>query len=529
MRGLDLPVYFGNRNWEPYVEDAVAAMRDNGVRRAAVFTTSAWGGYSSCTQYIEDIARGRQAAGDRAPELVKLRQYFDHPLFVEMFTEAIADAAHTLPEQLRDDARLVFTAHSIPVAGPLPLRHRPLRPPGRIRVTARRNRGGLRRLRPGVAVAVRAATGALAGTRCRRPSVGPGRRGHQSGHRLPDRIRRRPHRGGVGSGQRAASAGRGRPASRSPGPAPPMPTAASHGLSVDLIEELRRGREPVRVEGPDAPPLQGFSINGALCTPELRLALAPPGRLQDRADRGQPGRAHHRSERPQRIVGDLRLRRTLQADRHQSRTDGDDCVDVCGVLQHPQRPRRGMVGRPVLPEDSSTCSTSLRGSATSTPPASARMAPSASAADLTADRSAYSASPRSRCSAIGAPGSEYTVQPVPDSSASSVSSESRSRRIRSRGPGRPPVDDGPPLTMIASPRSPRRAGTGCPRAGRGHRRVRAAQRRSLVRRPATPAAVRSVCSSDMVPEWFTSGQGRPVLPAATASYAVTECLGAQCG
>ena len=57
--GLDVPVYFGNRNWEPYVEDAVAAMRDNGVRRAAVFTTSAWGGYSSCTQYVEDIARGR--------------------------------------------------------------------------------------------------------------------------------------------------------------------------------------------------------------------------------------------------------------------------------------------------------------------------------------------------------------------------------------------------------------------------------------------------------------------------------------
>ena len=57
--GIDLPVYFGNRNWEPYVEDTVAAMRDNGIRRAAVFTTSAWGGYSSCTQYVEDIARGR--------------------------------------------------------------------------------------------------------------------------------------------------------------------------------------------------------------------------------------------------------------------------------------------------------------------------------------------------------------------------------------------------------------------------------------------------------------------------------------
>ena len=115
-RGIELPVYFGNRNWEPYIEDTVMAMRDNGIRRAAVFTTSAWGGYSSCTQYNEDIARGRAAAGDRAPELVKLRQYFDHPLFVEMFAEAIADAVLTLPAELRDEARLVFTAHSIPLA-----------------------------------------------------------------------------------------------------------------------------------------------------------------------------------------------------------------------------------------------------------------------------------------------------------------------------------------------------------------------------------------------------------------------------
>jgi ferrochelatase len=113
---LDLPVYFGNRNWEPYVEDAVTAMRDNGVRRAAVFTTSAWSGYSGCTQYVEDIARARGVAGPDAPELVKLRTYFDHPLFVEMFAANIAAAADTVPAGLRGDARLVFTAHSVPVA-----------------------------------------------------------------------------------------------------------------------------------------------------------------------------------------------------------------------------------------------------------------------------------------------------------------------------------------------------------------------------------------------------------------------------
>ncbi|CPR08479.1 ferrochelatase [Mycobacterium bohemicum DSM 44277] len=109
---IDLPVYFGNRNWEPYVEDAVAAMCDNGIRRAAVFTTSAWSGYSGCTQYAEDLARARAAAGPGAPELIKLRRYFDHPLFVEMFADNIAAAARAVPA----GARLVFTAHSVPVA-----------------------------------------------------------------------------------------------------------------------------------------------------------------------------------------------------------------------------------------------------------------------------------------------------------------------------------------------------------------------------------------------------------------------------
>src|SRR5271166_4278701 len=112
----DLPVYFGNRNWEPYIEDTVTAMRDNGIRRAAVFTTSAWSGYSSCTQYVEDIARARRAAGPDAPELVKLRPYFDHPGFVQIFADTIGAAGGALGAELFTDARVVFTAHSIPVA-----------------------------------------------------------------------------------------------------------------------------------------------------------------------------------------------------------------------------------------------------------------------------------------------------------------------------------------------------------------------------------------------------------------------------
>lgn len=117
--GLDVPVYFGNRNWHPLVEDTVARMAADGVRRALVFATSAWGGYSGCKQYHEDIARARAGVGEQAPDLVKLRQFFDHPLFVE----ANADAVRRAMGELDRPARLVFTAHSIPhsadaLAGP---------------------------------------------------------------------------------------------------------------------------------------------------------------------------------------------------------------------------------------------------------------------------------------------------------------------------------------------------------------------------------------------------------------------------
>ncbi|MGI5272998.1 ferrochelatase [Nonomuraea sp. CA-218870] len=109
-----VPVYWGNRNWRPFGEDTVRRMADDGVRKAAVFATSAYAGYSSCRQYYEDIARISFEGG---PELVKLRHFGDHPGFVE----AMADHTRQALERLRDragqdDVRLVFTAHSVPVS-----------------------------------------------------------------------------------------------------------------------------------------------------------------------------------------------------------------------------------------------------------------------------------------------------------------------------------------------------------------------------------------------------------------------------
>jgi ferrochelatase len=110
-----LPVYWGNRNWHPFLEDTVRQMAADGVRRAAAFVTSGYGGYSSCRQYLDDIARARAAVPD-APEIVKLRHFFDHPGFVEAMIEHTQQALGRLPGEHRDGARLVFTAHSIPVS-----------------------------------------------------------------------------------------------------------------------------------------------------------------------------------------------------------------------------------------------------------------------------------------------------------------------------------------------------------------------------------------------------------------------------
>lgn len=112
--GLDLPVYWGNRNWDPMLADTVTQMRDDEVTRALAFVTSAYGGYSSCRQYQEDIAAARAAVGADAPVIEKLRQFWDHPGFVEPHTDAVRAAVGQLDPAKRDTTRLVFTAHSIP-------------------------------------------------------------------------------------------------------------------------------------------------------------------------------------------------------------------------------------------------------------------------------------------------------------------------------------------------------------------------------------------------------------------------------
>jgi ferrochelatase len=108
--GIDLPVYFGNRNWHPFLTDTMRQMRDDGVRRALAFLTSAFSSYSGCRQYRENLFESQQAIGPDAPEVPRLRMLYNHPGFVE----ANADRVRAALAELPDGAHVAFTAHSIP-------------------------------------------------------------------------------------------------------------------------------------------------------------------------------------------------------------------------------------------------------------------------------------------------------------------------------------------------------------------------------------------------------------------------------
>ena len=115
--GLDLPVYWGNRNWDPYLVDALREMREDGITSAICIMTSAYASYSGCRQYRENLADAvaevEADGGPPAPRLDKLRHFFDHPGFVEPMVDAVIAAASSLDVTA---PRLVFTTHSIPLA-----------------------------------------------------------------------------------------------------------------------------------------------------------------------------------------------------------------------------------------------------------------------------------------------------------------------------------------------------------------------------------------------------------------------------
>jgi ferrochelatase len=114
--GLPLPIFWGNRNWQPMLEDTLAQMTSCGVRRALAVVLAAYSSYSGCRQYREDIERAQAAAGKGAPQVDKVRPFYDHPDFIGANVERVCEALASLTCDRRSAAHLAFTAHSIPVA-----------------------------------------------------------------------------------------------------------------------------------------------------------------------------------------------------------------------------------------------------------------------------------------------------------------------------------------------------------------------------------------------------------------------------
>jgi ferrochelatase len=116
QRGPKLPVYWGNRNWHPLLPDTLRQMKQDGIRRALAFVMSAYSSYSGCRQYREDIARAQNEVGTGAPEIDKLRVFFNHPGFIEATEDRLRDALQQVPENARQNIQIVYTAHSIPLS-----------------------------------------------------------------------------------------------------------------------------------------------------------------------------------------------------------------------------------------------------------------------------------------------------------------------------------------------------------------------------------------------------------------------------
>ena len=114
--GPQLSVYWGNRNWHPMLADTLRQMQQDGIQRALAFVTSAYSSYSGCRQYREEIARARAEIGAGAPEVEKLRAFFNHPGFIDATEERLRGALRELPESARSNVQTVYVAHSIPTS-----------------------------------------------------------------------------------------------------------------------------------------------------------------------------------------------------------------------------------------------------------------------------------------------------------------------------------------------------------------------------------------------------------------------------
>jgi len=114
--GIHLPIYWGNRNWHPLLPETMREMTARGHQRALAFVTAAHSSYSGCRQYRQNIEEARASVGREAPIVDKIRVFYNHPDFIAAVAARLMDAIHRLPEAIRTECTVVFTAHSIPLS-----------------------------------------------------------------------------------------------------------------------------------------------------------------------------------------------------------------------------------------------------------------------------------------------------------------------------------------------------------------------------------------------------------------------------
>lgn len=113
--GHEMPIYFGNRNWHPLITDTMQQMANDGIKRAITFVTSGFSCWSGCRQYRENIIAAQAAVGDNAPQIDKIRVFYNHPNFIYPMVDNIRAALDHWSEDKHDDVHIIFTAHSIPM------------------------------------------------------------------------------------------------------------------------------------------------------------------------------------------------------------------------------------------------------------------------------------------------------------------------------------------------------------------------------------------------------------------------------
>ena len=115
-QGPKLPIYWGNRNWHPLLTDTMQQMKQDGVKRCLAFVTSVFSSFSGCRQYLEDIQRAQKQVGDGAPQVDKLRAFYNHPGFIQSMRDRVEAALKEFPPERYPNTQIVYTAHSIPEA-----------------------------------------------------------------------------------------------------------------------------------------------------------------------------------------------------------------------------------------------------------------------------------------------------------------------------------------------------------------------------------------------------------------------------